>query len=411
MSSFARTLRQALTVARRDFTATVFTPTFLLFLFAPVLMIAFGTVGGIGAQSIVGDDQKMKMVVIAPPEQAATLIQVDRQLRTLFPKKSDLMPPPLTVATPAGNPAEQARAMFDSDRFDAAAVLYGPLNRPEILYVSRGWTEAQYLAQIAEQSLRAERVGSAAPMSTATKTVVRQNQGSPGGRGQAASIGVFAMFFLTLFLSGQAVGTMAEERSNKVIEVLAAAVPLESVFFGKLIGMFGSAVLFLLFWATLLVNAARFLPVQIANDFATMGAAVGVPAYPLLFVAYFTMAYMLLGAVFLSVGAQTSTQRELQMLSLPITIFQMTMFGLALGAATNPGSTLALVAEIFPFSSPFAMIGRAGSSPELWPHLLALAWQALWVGIVIVLGARWFRRGVLKSGGPKRGRRVAAATG
>ncbi|MCS7493946.1 ABC transporter permease, partial [Raoultella planticola] len=81
------------------------------------------------------------------------------------------------------------------------------------------------------------------------------------------SIGVFAMFFLTLFLSGQAVGTMAEERSNKVIEILAAAVPLESVFFVKLIGMFGAAVLFVLFWATIIINATRLLPPDIAGSF------------------------------------------------------------------------------------------------------------------------------------------------
>ncbi|WP_204333999.1 hypothetical protein, partial [Klebsiella pneumoniae] len=91
----------------------------------------------------------------------------------------------------------------------------------------RGATEARFLAQLAEQSLRAQKLGSAAPTSTVPKTVVKRGQGSPSGRGQAASIGVFAMFFLTLFLSGQAVGTMAEERSNKVIEILAAAVPLE----------------------------------------------------------------------------------------------------------------------------------------------------------------------------------------
>ena len=52
---------------------------------------------------------------------------------------------------------------------------------------------------------------------------------------------MFGIFFLTLFLAGQVVGTMAEERNNKVIEVLAAAVPLESVFLGKLLGMFGVA--------------------------------------------------------------------------------------------------------------------------------------------------------------------------
>ena len=47
----------------------------------------------------------------------------------------------------------------------------------------------------------------------------------------------------------------------------------------------------------------------------------------------------------------------------------------------------------------------AGNKPEIWPHLAALAWQALWVAITIAVGARAFRRGVLKSGsGPRRRR-------
>ena len=39
MSNFRRTVRQTLTVARRDFVATVFTPTFLIFLLAPLISV------------------------------------------------------------------------------------------------------------------------------------------------------------------------------------------------------------------------------------------------------------------------------------------------------------------------------------------------------------------------------------
>jgi ABC-2 type transport system permease protein len=110
------------------------------------------------------------------------------------------------------------------------------------------------------------------------------------------------------------------------------------------------------------------------------------------------MAYMLLGAVFLGVGAQASTVREIQMLSLPITIVQVGMFGLSSAAASSPGSTLAFFAQLFPLSSPFAMAARGATDPRLWPHLLALGWQLLWVALTITVAARLFRRGVLKSG-------------
>ncbi|WP_066799028.1 ABC transporter permease [Sphingomonas soli] len=411
MSKFRRTLRQTFTVIRRDFTATVFTPTFLLFLLAPLIFLTFSVAGGIGASQITDSSaDKLRMVVIAPPAQSATIQQVDRQLRTLFPKRGDEAPPPLVIVAPDANPAAQARGMFDADAFEAAAVLHGPLDKPEILYAARGWGEAQYLAQIAEQTLRVQRAGlGPAPLSTPTRTAVTREQASFSGKGQVASAGVFGIFFLTLFLSGQAVGTMAEERSNKVIEVLAAAVPLESVFFGKLIAMFAVAVLFLAFWATLIVNGAKLLPEGAMRLFADAAPAVGPVAFPLLFVGYFTMAYMLLGAMFLSLGAQTNTQRELQMLSLPITFFQMGMFGLALAGTATPGSWVAFIAEAFPFSSPFAMIGRAGNSSAIWPHLVALAWQALWVAITVTVGARLFRRGVLKSGNPPFWKRRRAA--
>ena len=92
-------------------------------------------------------------------------------------------------------------------------------------------------------------------------------------------------------------------------------------------------------------------------------AAVGLPAFLLLCALYFTMAFMLLGAIFLGVGAQASTMREIQMMSLPITIFQVAMFGLSSAAAGAPESGLARFAEIFPFSSPFAMAARAAENP------------------------------------------------
>jgi ABC-2 type transport system permease protein len=91
--------------------------------------------------------------------------------------------------------------------------------------------------------------------------------------------------------------------------------------------------------------------------------------------------------------------REIQMLSLPITLVQVGMFALASAAARHPDSWVARLAEIFPLSSPFAMAGRAANAPEIWPHLLALGWQAIWVALFILIGARLFRRGVLKSGG------------
>lgn len=400
MSSLARLARQTLTIARRDFVATVFTPTFLLFLFAPLMMIGFGAIGGVGAASMSksGED-KAHIVLLASGEQARAAIAVDRRLRDMFRERE--RPPQLIVEAPGANPQAQGRAIFERRNIDTYAVMYGPLERPQILHSVNGTRSASYLAGLADQILRAQRAGTTAPLSEATQIVVNRPSSTSSGQGQAAFFAVTALFMVSLLLAGQVVGTMAEERSNKVIEVLAAAVPLESVFFGKLLGMFGVALLFLGFWGTVVVNVTTLLPTKIATAFIDVGPAVGLPIFALLFFAYFVMAYMLLGAVFLGIGAQASTQRELQMLSLPITIFQVAMFGFAAAAAASPDSWVAAAAEAFPFSSPFAMVARAANAPDLLPHFLALAWQATWVAVTVTIAARLFRRGVLQSGSPK----------
>lgn len=401
--SRARLLRQTLTIARRDFTATVFTPLFLLFLLSPLIMILFGVAGGVGGATLArAGENKVVLLALVPAGDAAALAEADARLRKIY-RQGDA-PPPLKIASPRADVIGQARAAFNGRNPEVGAVLAGPLTTPHILFAPLRTVSADYLAQLAETAAR-DRGG--AVRAEAVRIPVTRRGPSQAGRGQSAFLAVLGIFFLTLFLSGQAVGTMAEERSNKVIEILAAAVPLESVFLGKLLGMFGVAVLFVAFWGGLASQLGHVLPADgPARRFTDLAPAVGGPAFALLFAGYFAMAYMLLGAVFLSVGAQAQTMREIQMLSLPITIVQMLMFGLASAAAADPGSATATFAELFPLSSPFAMAARAANRPELWPHLAALAWQALWVSITIWLGASAFRRGVLKSGSGRKGWRA-----
>jgi ABC-2 type transport system permease protein len=77
------------------------------------------------------------------------------------------------------------------------------------------------------------------------------------------------------------------------------------------------------------------------------------------------------------------------------------VFGFASTAIGSPDTPLALAAAAFPLSSPMTMLARAAEMPELWPHLAAILWQALWVAVIMRVGAQLFRKTVLKSG-PRR---------
>ncbi len=391
-------LAQALVIARRDFMSIVATPTFLLFLFAPLFMLALPAVLGSGLASMANESgDSSRIVALAAGRDAARLAAADKELRALY--RPGEAPPALTIFPPARDADAQARDILADAGAETRAIMHGPLSAPRIVFVSPSQRHGLYLAELAEAALRSERAGVAAGTRLSKPAIMAGGdaKGSPVARKASGFGAIFVIFFLTLLLSSQTVGMLAEEKSNKVIEILAASVRLEAVFLGKLIGMFGVAVLFVGFWGLFLGAAIQFLPR--GAMLSTLSPAVGVPMFLLLCGAYFTMAFMLLGAIFLGVGAQASTMREIQMLSLPVTIVQVAMFGMAAAAASDPGSALARFSEIFPLSSPFAMAARASSDPALLPHLVALGWQLLWVSAIIFVASRLFRVGVLKSGG------------
>lgn len=391
-------LRKAAVIARRDFLATVFTPAFLMFLLAPLFMLAFALVGGSGARMIADSgDESRRIAIIAEADLGERVVAADSELRMLFPAPA--RPPTLELRAPNRLDAEtQARALFTESGVEIVAVLYGGEAAPHILFAPDGAGSADYLARLHETAIRAEAAASiGAEVVSPERQPLARTEATISGRQTTGYTALFVLFLLTLLLAGQTVSVLAEEKGNKVIEILAAAVPLETVFFGKLFGLFGVALMFVAFWGGIIA-----LGLSLAGDtgaaMTALDPAIGFGAFLALAIAYFGMGYLLLGAVFLAVGAQATSMREIQMLSLPITFFQMAMFGLASAAAASPGSTLATFAEFFPFSSPFAMAARGATDPALWPHFAAIAWQILWVTITIAIGARMFRKGVLKSG-------------
>jgi ABC-2 type transport system permease protein len=387
----------SLIIARRDFLAVVATPTFLLFLLAPLFMIVLAALGGSGASQVaVTSANAARIAVIAAPADVEDIKSADKALRSLTGRFAG--PPELEVIVTKVDAAKEAESLIISPKTDYYAVMHGALDKPQIAHREMARGSSAFLSSLANEVMRKRKTGTGfdAELSKPTMTIIQRRDSSVGGRQMTAYLSVFLVFFLTLLLAGQAVGMLAEEKSNKVIEILAAAVPLEAVFLGKLVGMFGVAVLFVSFWGGMAGLAVLALP-DLAR-LATLAPAVGLPTFMVLCALYFTMAYMLLGAVFLGVGGQAGTMREVQMLSLPVTIFMVAMFGMSSAGANNPGSTLATFTQWFPFSSPYAMTARAATDPALLPHIMALIWQAIWVAITIWVAARLFRVGVLKSG-------------
>ena len=383
-------------IAQRDFRAILFSRAFLFFLLGPLFPIIIGVLaGGIGGQ--VQRDANTRLMAVAMSE-ADTQALIAARAR-LAPQIGRALPE-LAMAD-AGTAPE---VILREPGKNYVAVVGGTLAAPELTAPQPAidyWSGPVAMLAAEAGTRQVAAYPAVAPRPVATSIAAQR-----GDRIRTAQAGQLLLFLLMMLLAGMVLSNLVEEKANKVIEVLAAAVPMDAVFLGKLVAMLGVSLVGIAVWAA--VGSA--IALLAGNTLPQLPApALGWPLFLALGLVYFAMGYLLLGSLFLTIGGLATTVREVQTLSMPVTMAQLLVFFLAASSITRPGSPMELFAAAFPLSSPFAMLARAAQSDALWPHALALGWQALCVLLFVRFGAQIFRRRVMKSG--KGGRAVKGHVG
>jgi ABC-2 type transport system permease protein len=393
-------LESAWVIARRDFVATVYSRSFILFLLAPILLFAFAFLAGFATEQA---DRAAAQPVVAVAADTPTVEALNAARTRLVEGTFEQAFPILRAVQPAENIRAQALQLLANEETGYSAVFSGTIERPVLTGPEKvNDSVGRRMSLLVEQARRTaalEAAGATVPAQAMERVVTEQAAGNLRSiRRILAQVGQMLIFTVTLMLATLLLSNLVEEKSNKVIEVLAAAIPLDAVFLGKMLAMLGISLVGLIVWGGMIGIAYLF--VQVVQDWMAMpqvGPAVGWPVYIVLILLYYSTNYMLLGSLFLGIGGQASNIREIQTMSMPITLLQLMVLLLAMMVVGSEGGAMTWFAYIFPFSSPLAMIAFAAESASLWPHLLALVWQLFWVLIIIRLSARLFRITVLKS--------------
>ncbi|MCK0129642.1 ABC transporter permease [Erythrobacter sp. F6033] len=392
-------LEAAWVIARRDFIAVLFSRAFLFFLIGPLFPVLVGglagSIGGQNSRAAVSSEIGLAMSA----EDNAAMIAAAANLK---PQLRGGVPDLVTVPEAADNPNFDAREHLEQRKGNYVAIVGGSLSAPAIT-----GTEGQINRWKGPVELLAGTAMSAAPSTfpQSSTTLVTSSAASERSlRLRTAGAAQMILFLLTMLLGGMVLSNLAEEKGNKIIEILAAALPMDAVFMGKLFAMLGVSFVGIAVWGAFgwgfwAVAEDAIVTVTQTNYRELPGPAVGWPMFMTLAILYFSMAYLLLGSLFLTIGGMASTVREVQTMSMPVTMMQLMVFFLAAYTVTMPGSALETVAIIFPLSSPFAMLARAALEETLWTHALALLWQAFAVIVLVKGGSMLFRKRVMKSGG------------
>lgn len=393
-------LHSAFVIGRRDFMATVASKSFLFFLLGPLFPVAMGLLFGNLGERFGQQDNIARVTVVADAATQARILAADRVLGPALDPTDQLR---FTAVPPAPDEAAQVRALLADEAQKADAVWTGGLQAPRLTGTIGETGRVRRDVSFITSQARAQAASPDRPVGPAdvALTVVNDAAGERASlQTLTARFGQVLLFILTVLLATMLLSNLVEEKSNKIIEILAAAVPVDAIFLGKLFAMLMISLVGLAVWvAAGAIAASIWLP----DDFSIPQPAVGWPAFIALGLLYYAAAYLLLGALFLGVGAQATSVREVQVLSMPATMAQVVVFALASFAVGKYDEPIGIGAAIFPLSSPYVMLARAAERAEFWPHLLALAWQALWVVIFIRVAAGFFRRSVLKSGGASAG--------
>jgi ABC-2 type transport system permease protein len=399
-----RFLRSVKTVARREFTTIVAQPTFLILLLSPFLVLMMSLVGGGAVDRAYNHGMSERNVAaIADGREAVMIRAVDARLRTLFDRQPHST---LVVVAPSSDPAGQARKLMASPHSEVVAVLYGPLDRPTILRMPDAQSDARYLAQVADQAVRSVQardnaVSLGQPVATSSPDMRTASVSDAGATFEEATgaTAVLLVFMATFLLCSNVVSGLAEERSSKIVDILASSAPLESVFLGKVLGALAVAALFVGFWLLMAVIGFSALVhmVEAADpgaDAQMLGAETG-GFYPVLVFVYFILNYLISSCTLIGLSSLASTPRASAIVTMPYTLALFGMMSLASYAAQHPGTPAFYAAAAIPYSSTLLMVARGATTPGLGQHAVAIAWQILCIAGIVRLSAAAFRSGAI----------------
>lgn len=229
------------------------------------------------------------------------------------------------------------------------------------------------------------------------KTIRLSEQGEREDTGAAMILALVLLLILYvgILMWGQAVMTsVIEEKTSRVVEVMASGVPSTTLLLGKLLGV-GSAGL-----TQFLVWALSLLAVSLASG--SLGATHMPEVTPLVlasFVVFYLLGFFFYASLYASIGAAVNTVQEAQSFVFPVMLPIILAMVCWPAVMQSPDGPLAFTVSMIPGMSPVIMFLRiVVLTPPMWQMLLSIALLVLGILGVVWMAARVYRVGILMYG-------------
>lgn len=266
------------------------------------------------------------------------------------------------------------------------------------------------------------------------KTMIADEEGeakeSNSGLAYGIGFGSGLLIYITMFIFGAMVMRgVAEEKTNRIAEVIVSSCKPFELMLGKIIGIAGVGLTQLLLWIGLMIaissSLSLFIPAETLQEFQNAQQAgtsvsavansnpaamkileaqntitVGVNWMLILscFIFYFLGGYLFYASLFAAVGSVINEDpQEAQQLMMPISMPIIFSFIILQSVLANPNSSLAIWTSIIPFTSPIIMMGRIPfGMPSTVPYWQLIASMLSLVGGFIF--STWFAGKIYRTG-------------
>lgn len=201
---------------------------------------------------------------------------------------------------------------------------------------------------------------------------------------------VFAfLFYMAAIVFGMAIATsVLEEKQNRVVEILATAIPIRQLLYGKVAGNTILAMVQLALYASAALLALTFTGT--ADSVGTLIPASG------WFLVFFLAGFLILASAWAMIGSMASRTEDLNNSSGPV----LTVIIVALFGGLFAKGQLLVIASFVPVVSSVAMpVRMLGGEVPLWETFVSLALALAAAYALLRFGEKIYRRAVMQSGG------------
>lgn len=368
------------TVALREIAVRATAKSFLTSLAVTLVLI----IGGIAAYSWFSDRGTENTVAVSSSqaqryvEQAETTLHESSAQDSLTPER-------------VGNDQE-AIDRVERDEADLALIQRG--GHWSIVTPDGAATQhSRILTEIITEDLEARAAAEQGVDLTALRAEARVSLEGTDSSQQVAAGRVLSFVFAILFYLAAVVFGMGiaqsilEEKSHRVVEIIAAAVPVRQVLIGKLAANIGLAL-----GQLVLYLAAGLLAMNLFDVGLEMGWVLRGSGW---FLAFFLVGFSILAALWAVAGAMADRPEDLSATSTPLTTILMVLYFAGLLASGTVQTVLSWVPLASSVVMPLRLVqGTAGpveGAASLGLGLLALVLITAWAG-------RVYRRAVLRTG-------------